>query len=253
MVQTFNASRNLTDDASLTDALEFYKTKLLQNINTIILGEVIEVNNSTKQLTVQSLINGVDSKNNPIIPPVIREVPFGAMRGGNAGLITHYKIGDNVIIGFCQRQIDTTKRTGKRSTPALVRFHNLADAIVLAHWSNNDPEIFISILEDGITIEAKDTPITINTTGNLTASCNTANITCTGDIIANVVNANITATGQTTIESPTINLNGNVIISGALTSATATIGGIDFATHKHGAGTYSNSAGTVTGNSGGAQ
>lgn len=238
MVQTFNASRNLTDDASLTDALEFYKTKLLQNINTIILGEVIEVNNNTKQLTVQSLINGVDSKNNPIIPPVIRDVPFGAMRGGNAGLITHYKIGDNVIIGFCQRQIDTTKRTGKRSTPALVRFHNLADAIVLAHWSNNDPEIFISILEDGITIEAKDKPITINTTG---------------DIIANAVNANITATGQTTIESPTINLNGNVIISGALTSATATIGGIDFATHQHGAGTYSNSAGTVTGNSGGAQ
>lgn len=253
MVQTFNATRTLTDDITLTDTLEFFKTKLLQNINTIILGEIIEVDNTNKRLTVQSLINGVDSKNKPIIPPVIYEVPYGTIRGGNAGLITQYKKSDNVIIGFCQRQIESTKRTGKRSTPALIRFHNLADAVVLSHWSNDEPEIFIKILENGITMEAKNTPININTTSDLTATVNNANITCTGDITAQSVNANINATGQTTITSPTINLMGNVVINGDLTSTTATIGGVSFNNHTHGAGTYSNNAGAVTGNSGSPQ
>jgi hypothetical protein len=246
MLDTFNASRSLTDDISLTDALEFFKTKLLQNINTLTLGEVISVDNAAKRLTVISLINGVDSKNKAIIPPYIYDVPYGTIRGGNAGVRTQYKKGDTVIIGFCQRQIESTKRTGKASTPTLIRFHNLADAVVLAHWSNDEPDIYIEILDSGITIQGLDQDIEIITTGKISANSSTA------EVIAST---------SATVTAPAITLNGNVIINGnltvtgaivgnTLTVTAATINGIPFTTHTHGAGSYSNGGGAVSGRSG---
>lgn len=55
-------------------------------------------------------------------------------------------------------------------------------------------------------------------------------INCKNDIQIDVVgDANITVTGDVTITAPTINLTGDVVISGE-----ATIGGIDFSTHVHG-------------------
>lgn len=246
MVDTFNATRTLTDDISLTDALEFFKTKLLQNINTLTLGKIISVDNATKRLTIQSLINGVDSKNNAIIPPYIYDVPYGTVRGGNAGVKTQYKAGDTVIVGFCQRQIESTKRTGKASTPALVRFHNLADAVVLAHWGNDDPDIYIEILDNGITIQGLDQDIKVITTGKVSINAD----------IAEVI-----ASTSATVTAPVITLNGNVTINGnltvtgaiignSLTVTTATINGISFANHLHSAGSYSNGGGAVNGNSG---
>ena len=252
MVQTYNATRNLTDDLSLTDALGYYKTKILQGINTIILGEVLVANNTTKRLTVISLINGVDSQGNAITPPQIYDVPYGTMRGGNAGLITQYKKGDNVIIGFCQRQIESTKRTGAASTPTLTRFHDLADAVVLAHWGNDDPTIYIKILETGIEIQGLDQNVTVNTTGNVTASCANATITATEDVTVSATTAEIVATTSATITAPTLTVNGSLVVTGSITAATGTIGGIPFTTHEHSAGTYTapSGGGAVIGDSG---
>lgn len=221
-MDTFNTTRTLTDDHSLTDTLAFFKTKILQGINTIILGEVQKVTGN--RLIVKSLINGIDSKNNPIFPPQIYDVPYGTIRGGRAGIITEYKKGDTVVIGFCQRQIDSTKRTGNQSTPALLRFHSLEDAIVLSHWSNDDPEIFIKIIDDGITIQSQNMPISVETTGNLSAQCATANIN---------------ATTSATITTPNLTLNGNLEVNGTITCTNATIGGKDFISHIHSGGTGS--------------
>lgn len=205
MTDNFVATRTLTSDLSLTDALMFFKEKMLLEINTIILGKVIEVDNSAKRLSVRSLINGVDSKGLPISPPTIYDVPYGSIRGGNAGIITEYKIGDNVIIGFCQRQIDNTKKTEAQSTPSIYRVFYLQDAIVFSHWSNSNPEIYLKITDDEITIQATTKPITITTTGNTTINAN---------------NATINATNIAKIQAPTIELDGNINMTGTSVNIT---------------------------------
>ncbi len=200
-----NSSKSLNTDLSLTDMLDFFKTKMLLEINTIILGSVLSVDSLNKRLTVKSLINGINSKNAPIDPPTIYEVPYACVRGGNAGIITNFVVGDNVIIGFCQRQIDITKETEKQSTPNLIRFFSLQDAVVLSHWSNSDPTIFLKITDEEITIQSLDKPININTTNTLTI--NASNI---------VINGNMTI-GSTTFSS----------------SGTSTIDGHPFSAHTH--------------------
>jgi phage gp45-like len=82
----------------------------------------------------------------------------------------------------------------------------------------------------------------INATGNITADCVDATLTATGDVTATVTgdieatcaNAKVTATTKAEIIAPTINLTGNVIISGTLnagatTVSTLTTGGLSFA------------------------
>lgn len=227
MVDTFNASRDLNSDLSLADALDFFKTKMFQGINTIILGQVLEVDSVNKRLSIRSLINGVNTFDAPTTPPTIYDVPYGAVRGGSAGIITHFIVGDNVIIGFCQRQIDSTKTTESQSTPALYRFFSLQDAVVLSHWSNSDPTVFIKILDTEITIQAMANPITINTTG---------------DVTINSENATINATMLAKVTAPTIELDGNVTVS-----ETLTIDGLPFLTHTHsGVTTGGGNSGPVT-------
>lgn len=202
MVTTFNSSKELSSDLSGTDMIEFSNTKLLHDINTIVLAKIIDVDLPTKRLVVKSLINGVDTHDQPIDPPQIYDVPYCAQRGGNAGIITEYKIGDTVVIGFCQRQIDITKNTMEQSTPTLTRFHALNDAVVLSHWSNTEPTIFIKITDDGIDIQTLNKPLNITTTGDINLTAN---------------NVTIAATTKFVVNSPDIELNGNSKIIGTLT------------------------------------
>lgn len=202
MVTTLNSSKELSSDLSGTDMIEFSNTKLLHDINTIILAKIIDVDIPLKRVVIKSLINGVDTHDQPISPPQIYDVPYCAQRGGNAGIITEYKIGDTVVIGFCQRQIDITKNTMEQSTPNLTRFHALNDAVVLSHWSNNEPTVFIKITDTGIDIETLGNPLNITTTGNI-------NITAS--------NVTINATTKFQVNSPDIELNGNSKIIGTLT------------------------------------
>ncbi len=208
MVTTFNSSKELSSDLSGTDMLEFSNTKLLHDINTIILAKIIDVNIPEKRLVIKSLINGVDTHDQPIIPPQIYDVPYCAQRGGDAGIITNYKVGDTVVVGFCQRQIDITKNTMEQSTPTLTRFHALNDAIVLSHWSNNEPTVYIKITDDGIEIETLNRPISISTTGNI-------------NMMANNITMNATTKFQ--VNSPDIELNGNSKIIGTLTIGNTTV------------------------------
>lgn len=245
MVTTYNSSKELSSDLSGTDMIEFSNTKLLHDINTIILAKIIDVEIPTKRLVVKSLINGVDTHDQPIDPPQIYDVPYCAQRGGNAGIITNYKIGDTVVIGFCQRQIDITKNTMAQSTPNLTRFHALNDAVVLSHWSNNEPTIYIKITDDGIEIETLDRPLNITTTADV-------------NVMANNITMNATTKFQ--VNSPDIELNGNSEIIGTLkvgntiintmgisnTSGTD-IDNIKFLLHTHGAVTTgTDTSGPVT-------
>lgn len=225
MVTTYNATRDLNSDTTLTDALDFFKSKLFLEINTIILGTIIVANPTTRRLQVQSLINGINSLNAPVTPPIIYDVPYGDIRGGNAGIIVDFQIGDNVIIGFCQRQIDVSKETGSSSTPALLRFFSLQDAIVLSHWSNSDPTIYLKITNSEVTIQATSVPVTIFTTGNLTINAN--NIALEGSS---------TVTGTLTIGTTVFN-----------SSLPAIIDGQPFLTHIHsGVATGGSNTGPVT-------
>lgn len=204
----------------------------MMNINTILICD-IEIVNADKSCDVRSVINLIDNSGNPITPNIIFNIPKIEIRGGIAGIIVEPIVGDKVVVSFCQRDISSIKKHLTRQNPASYRKFSLMDGIILGVISNTPPSIYVKITSTGVKIDARDQPIELITTGDVTTNC---------------TNAKVVATTMTTVTSPTIKLDGDVTVTGLLT-----IAGIPFATHVHSPGLYNVGGTPVTGSSGVAQ
>ena len=225
---------------------------VLMQLNTILPAKIISVSGQFATIETLLIPKGL---NQPSPNPIqISGVPLGQIVGGNAGIIIDYQPNDVVLCGAVQRDISSMRNTWTGGVAPSNRKFNLSDVVVICKLSNTLPTTYVKVTDaGGVEIKCSGSqPVSITTTGNVTANCNNAIITASGNVTANCVNANVTATGQATITAPTINLTGNVIISGSLTCATAVVGGKDFATHTHGHGTYATptGGGAVGGDSG---
>jgi len=244
-----NVNPNLMDE---TNYIEYCINNILLNVNTIIPAKIVSVNGllaTIEPIVLSKPINDIPAPNPPIIP----NVPIAQLMGGNAGIIIEYKPNDVVLVGVVQRDISSIKKNWTYLQPNSNRKFNLADAIVLFKMYNSLPTTYVKITDaGGVEIKCSGSqPVSVSTTGDVTTTCNNATITASGNLTTNCQTASVTATTQATVTAPTINLSGNVVISGSLTCASATIGGKDFATHEHSAGTYKDSTNVlITGRSG---
>lgn len=151
---------------SKTNQLEYAINSTLMNVNTILPCKILSIEDN--RASIQSIINMLDATGNPLAYPVIHDVPFMQIVGGNAGVIIEHIIGDIVAVGFSQRDLSSIKATWETGNPASYRKFSLADAIILGKLSNNLPTIFIKITAAGVEIAAPDLPIT--------ATCQTATV-----------------------------------------------------------------------------
>ena len=173
-------SRTIESDNNETNSLEFIINKSLQRINTHIPAIILEDQKDNDFfVSVQIAVNGVDGNSNATNSPKLYNVPVNFYSGGNAGIITNYKKGDKVLLGFCHRDISVFKKTFKVSNQNLLNVCDIEDAIVLCSLRNTPITTYIKITDEGIEIKtAKDIKIdcqnaNINaTTATITADCN---------------------------------------------------------------------------------
>lgn len=192
--------------------LDYAIQSRIYDLNTMLPCEILVVRTSddgTNLYDVQSLLNprdpkgqpAVDENGIPISPPIMTNVTAGITAGGIAAIILPYAVGDKVWVSFCQRDItNSVSAKFQQTTPASARALSLCDGVIKCHIDNKPPSsytTFIKFEPDG-TLSITATP---GKTMNFTAT--------------------------------TFNFNGDVIVSGRTTTNTATIGGINFATHAH--------------------
>ena len=153
MTLDLTPSQNYSQDQSDAQAVDFAIDKRQLNINTLILAEV-QIVNADGTLTVKSLLNYKSASNQPIDPPVLFEVPQGVIQGGSAGIIIEYQVGDQVLVGFIQRDISTLKATRQQSTPQLNHMHSIMDGFIICCWPQSAPTVFIKVTNSGVQITA---------------------------------------------------------------------------------------------------
>jgi len=101
---------------------------------------------------------------------------------------------------FAHSDISTAKATGKDSPAGSKRRFDWGDAVYLGGLFGEPATTTVTLTAAGGVVITSDQPVTVNADA--------------------VVNGTVTATGDVTT-------------SGRLTAATATIGGVEFATHQH--------------------
>jgi len=195
-------SKSLTTPNNLSNTMAFAIRRSLVKINTLMLCKITGINNQgtgNETLSVQPLVNNVSAENKAIVPPISYEVPQTRIMGGNAGIIIQYQVGDTCLVGYCNRDISSAKRTGQLSNADTGRILDLADAVVIAHWSNTLPNIYIKITNDIIDIKRNNAEITLNDSetlvkyGSKTITINDTDIEIQGNL---KVNGTIESTGD---------------------------------------------------------
>jgi phage baseplate assembly protein gpV len=203
---------------------------------TSIPGIVDSVDLDTQTLSVQPSIQGIvlDEESNAtnVNLPLCVDVPIVWPRAGGFSLTFPIKAGDEVLLVFASRCIDSWWQNGGVGSQAELRMHDLSDGVQLRTDSGTSyieitPDGKINILTNSeVNINANDINISSESLSVNSTSCSVQSSTV--DINASSTVSIIAATAAT-IQAPTINLIGNVSTSGGGLS----IDGADYEQHRH--------------------
>ena len=219
-----NREERLDDpEESLRMALEIAQA----HIWTAMPGIVTAVNLSAQTVSVQPAIQGVvtspDGSTQATNLPQLVDVPIVWPRAGGFALTFPIAAGDEVLVVFGSRCIDSWWQSGGVGAQAEVRMHDLSDGFaILAPTSQ--PKKFANV--SAANVQLRDTAGT--TFVEITPGGKARVIGATAiDVEAPTIN--MSASNAVNITAPTIAMNGQVTQA----SGSFSIGGITFGSHKH--------------------
>ena len=201
-------------EESLRMALESYASQLW----TALPASVVSANLTAQTVSVQPTIQGsvADPSGNVRLVnlPVLVDVPLVWPKAGGFALTFPVAAGDEVLVVFSCRCIDSWWQSGGIGAPAESRMHDLSDGFaILAPTSQPKKLSNVSSTNVQLRNYAGDTLVEITPDGK----------------------ANITGASEINLTAPVINLTGTMNLNGQMTQSggSMTIGGVTFGTHKH--------------------
>lgn len=120
---------------SLTDVLKNWFSNFSDSLNCIKVGEITAVNTSKQTVSVRILHKRLDLSNLKKRElrdyPVLQDVPFIVLGGGNSYLTFPISVGDNCLLLFNDYEIDRWWDTGESLPANFERKHDISDAFAL--------------------------------------------------------------------------------------------------------------------------
>lgn len=209
-----NRNENLDDpEEAALQMLEGLQAKLW----TALPGIVVSADLDKQTCVVQPSIRGVllDEQNNAtsVQLPLLADVPICFPRAGGFALTVPLSAGDEVLVVFSSRAIDSWWQSGGVGEPVEARMHDLSDGFaILAPTSQ--PKKLPAVQSDGIELRTEDrttyiklTEDTIYIKGNIIHEGNTnqtgnlqqvGNVSLGGGAGTATINANLATTGTIT-------------------------------------------------------
>lgn len=204
----------------------------IKQINTATVCKVISVNTSDKTVCVQPLVQMSDLKNNPITHGVVNNIPYIRLQGGSYGIICDPVVGDIGLVVFCSRDISNVIKNKAITTAGSKRINSISDGIYVASLLLDDPETYLKIEKEKISIKSKDLNVNNETTE--------INSLATISVVSQAV----------TITAPAISIMSEAVtVTGIVTAQDfMTTDGVSLNAHIHGNGNDgNNTTGPVSG------
>ncbi len=226
------------DDQSeaLRLAMENTQSQMWTALPGIVTGVDLSAQTVSVQPTIQGSISSSDGSTQSVNMPLLVDVPIVWPRAGGFALTFPIKAGDEVLVVFASRCIDTWWQSGGVGVQAEARMHDLSDGFaILAPTSQPKTMSNVSAANVQLRDETGTTFVEI-APGGIVRITSVAEVNISTPL-AKIVAADIKLTGAVAIVGD-ITHTGSLVTSGGITAAgitaaTASVGGIAFTTHKH--------------------
>lgn len=203
-------------------------------------GFVVAVDLAAQTVSIQPAIQGkqsfADGTVKDVDLPLLVDVPIVWPRAGGFALTLPVAVGDEVLVVFGSRCIDSWWQSGQVGVQAEARMHDLSDGFAIFGPTSQTKKL-ANVSLDNVQLRdgAGTTFLEITPDGRI-------NLVAVAEVNVSAPIVNVQASSEAIVEAHTVTLTGNVVIQGG----TCTIGGILFGTHVH-AGVVSAPADTTTG------
>lgn len=207
-------------EESLRLALESAQAQIWTALPAIVTGVDLAKQTVSVQPAVKGTVTDSSGNSSSVNLPVLVDVPLVWPKAGGFALTFPVKNGDEVLVVFSCRCIDSWWQSGGVGAPAEARMHDLSDGFaLLAPTSQAKKYNNVSSSNVQLRNEAGDTYVEITADGKARVVGASA-----VDISAPTININ----------GDTINMAGNINVTGQMTQTGGmSIGGVTFGTHKH--------------------
>lgn len=252
---------------SLREAMEDASAGIWTSLPALVTSVDLPAQTISAQPAIRAVQRDTQDNKTNVILPLLINVPIVWPRGGGFSLTFPLKVGDEVLVIFADRCIDTWWQSGGVGVQAEERMHDLSDGFaILAPTSqpkklesvssdsvqlrNEIGDNFIEIKEDGsITVKSGQSKIDIDEVGKITLDSltgieiNTNKLLLNGGemkIVADSLeievpemkvsgdNFSVEETQKISFTAPVIEVNGPIQSSGGIT-----IDGQDYTVHQH--------------------
>ena len=174
--------------------LKYLIKQEIMGINTLKVCQVVKVN-ADNTLNVKNMVSRLDAKLEPIEPVVIKNVPILRTQGGTSGFQIAYNVGDIVLVGFCDRDIQAVKRSKAQSAPSTLLPFPLSSGIVLGAVFFANQSIYVKVTDKIYLVGNTTLTGTLSVSSDATIGGN-ANISGNATIGGNAdITGNATITG----------------------------------------------------------
>lgn len=209
----YYSSRTPGDGANETAEIRFIVQNLLGRVRTTIPVRVMSVTNAggvspIGRVDVMPLVQQIDGSGSVTSHGTIYDAPYMRIQGGGNAVILDPQVGDIGLLAVCDRDISAVKASAGEAPPGSRRRHDLSDCVYLHSIISAAPTQYVQFSGSGITIHSPSA------------------------VTVNAPSVTVTASGSATITTPTLQINGNVSISGSMT-AVGDVGGSGTSLHNH--------------------
>lgn len=202
-------------EESLRMALEDFQSQIWTALPGVVSGVDLEKQTVSVQPSIQGSVSSEDGSTQSVNLPLLVDVPICWPRAGGFALTFPVKTGDEVLVVFASRCIDSWWQSGGVGAQAEVRMHDLSDGFaILAPTSQPKKIASVSSANVQLRDEAGTTFLEITPDGK----------------------ARLVAATQIDIEAPTINLNGGSVLN--MTAPTINMNGNINTAGSGGVGTF---------------
>lgn len=210
---------------TLTNLMKRSFSEMMKDVATSTPGHILSFNPSTQLAQVQIGIKRLDVNGDQFVPPPLIECPV-YFAGGSYCLEHQIDPGDEGVILFSQRFIDTWVNSGGVANLDMLRFHDFSDAYFLPGL-RSQPNKLAPFVNNGIRLRDKAADNYIWLKNDNTAEIKIDTLVINGNVVHN---GNTTQTGSTAT-------SGSVTAATSISSPSIVSDGKEMTNHTHPAGT----------------